>query len=91
MRVAPTIELSDAMRAELEKLARGRGTAVRLAMRAKIILLAADGLQNKELAIHEYIDSHNDRTMPYVSTSEVDTIIEKVGRARVATNTSTPE
>ena len=38
------------MRAEVEKLARGRRTAVRLAMRAKIILLAADGLQNKDIA-----------------------------------------
>ena len=50
MRVAPRIELTDAMRAELEKLARGRRTAVRLALRAKIILLAADGLENKDIA-----------------------------------------
>lgn len=50
MRVAPKIELTDAMRAELEKLARGRRTAVRLALRAKIILLAADGLENKDIA-----------------------------------------
>ena len=38
------------MRAEIEKLARGRRTAVRLALRAKIIRLAAEGLQNKDIA-----------------------------------------
>ena len=44
-----------------------------------------------ETAIHEYIDSHNDRAMPYVWAAEADKIIEKVGRARVAMNKSTSE
>ena len=50
MRVAPAIELSFAVRAELEKLMRRRTTAQRVAERCRIVLLAAQGLQNKEIA-----------------------------------------
>ncbi len=50
MRVAPTIELSSAARLELEKLSRRRTAAVRVAQRSRIVLLAAEGMQNKEIA-----------------------------------------
>lgn len=50
MRVAPTIALSDEEKAELTKLARSKMTSVRLAQRARIVLLAAQGMQNKEIA-----------------------------------------
>jgi transposase len=50
MRVAPTIELTSAARLELEKLSRRRTTAVRVVQRSRIILLAAEGVQNKEIA-----------------------------------------
>ena len=50
MRVAPQIELTDAERAELTKLARSKHTSVRLAQRAHIVLLAAQGLQNTDIA-----------------------------------------
>lgn len=50
MRVAPQIALTDDERARLEAWARGRRTEVRLVLRAKIVLLAATGLQNKEVA-----------------------------------------
>jgi transposase len=50
MRVAPEIVLTDAERAELLKLVRSKLTSVRLAQRARIVLLAAQGLQNKEIA-----------------------------------------
>ena len=50
MRVAPQIELTDAERAELTKLARSKRTSVRLAQRAHIVLLAAQGLQNTDIA-----------------------------------------
>src|ERR1039458_1640589 len=50
MRVAPSIELSSATRLALEKLSRRRTTAVRVALRSRIVLLAADGMGNKEIA-----------------------------------------
>ena len=50
MRIAPAVVLSDEIRVPLEKLARGRSTPVRIAQRSRIILLAGEGLQNKEIA-----------------------------------------
>ncbi len=50
MRVAPAIELSSEARLELEKLSRRRTTPVRVVHRSRIVLLAADGMQNKEIA-----------------------------------------
>ena len=50
VRVAPEIVLSDDERAELKKLVRSGRTSVRLALRARIVLLAADGVQNKDIA-----------------------------------------
>jgi len=50
MRVAKEITLSDEERSKLEKLAGGRKTSVRMALRSKMILLAAEGQQDKEIA-----------------------------------------
>ena len=50
LRVAQTIELTDEQRSELTRLARSKLTSVRLAQRAQIVLLAAQGLQNKDIA-----------------------------------------
>jgi transposase len=50
MRAAPAITLSDSDRLTLERWARGRSTPARLVLRAKITLLAAFGLRNKEIA-----------------------------------------
>ena len=50
LRVAPAIELTDEQEKELMRLARSRRTSVRLAQRAHIVLLAAQGLQNKDIA-----------------------------------------
>jgi len=50
MRVAPTITLTKEQRAILERWARGRSTPVRLMQRAKMILAAADGQENKRIA-----------------------------------------
>jgi len=50
MRVAPVIELTSKQRAKLETIRRGRSSAVRARERAAIILLAADGLENQEIA-----------------------------------------
>ena len=50
MRVAPAIQLAEATRKELEKSARSNTSSVRFARRAQIILLAAQGLTNKEIA-----------------------------------------
>ena len=50
VRVAPEIVLSDEEREVLDELIRSKLTSVRLALRARIVLLAAQGLQNKEIA-----------------------------------------
>jgi len=50
MRMAQTIVLTGEEREEMKKLARSRLSSVRLALRARMILLAADGLQNKDIA-----------------------------------------
>ena len=50
VRVAPEIVLTSEERAELTQLVRSRLTSVRLAQRARIVVLAAQGLQNKEIA-----------------------------------------
>ena len=51
MRVAPEIVLSDEEREALDDLIRSKLTSVGLALRARIVLLAAQGLQNKEIAL----------------------------------------
>lgn len=50
MRVAPEVVLTEDERVELTKLAHSRLTSVRLAQRARIVLLAAEGMQNQEIA-----------------------------------------
>ena len=50
MRVAPSIILTDEQKNELTRLSRSGRTSVRLAERSRIVLLAAQGLQNKEIA-----------------------------------------
>ena len=50
MRVAPEIVLDAEEQAELIALVRSKLTSVRLALRARIVLLAAEGLQNKDIA-----------------------------------------
>lgn len=50
MRKAPEITLTDPQRATLTKWSRGKRTEARLVDRARIVLLAADGRQNIEIA-----------------------------------------
>jgi transposase len=50
MRVAPAIHLSMEARSQLHTLVRRRTTPVRVAERCRIVLLAADGLQDKQIA-----------------------------------------
>jgi transposase len=50
MRIAPQIELTDTERQILQKWARGRSTPARLVMRAKIVLLAAEGVESQQIA-----------------------------------------
>jgi transposase len=50
MRVAKAITLTDEERGTLVQWARGRSTPARLVLRAKIVLAAADGRQNKDIA-----------------------------------------
>ncbi len=50
MRVAPTIQLTKEQRSVLTRLANGRRTEVRIVMRAQIVLAAARGLENREIA-----------------------------------------
>jgi transposase len=50
MRVAQPIVLEESVRRKLEHQSRGRSTAARVVVRSRIVLLAADGLQNKQIA-----------------------------------------
>jgi len=50
MRIAPEIVLTTQERAELMRLVRSRLSSVRLEQRCAIVLLAADGFQNKDIA-----------------------------------------
>ena len=50
LRVAPTILLTNEQERDLTRLARSKRTSVRLAQRAQIVLLAAQGLQNRDIA-----------------------------------------
>ena len=50
MRVAPKITLTDEDRQLLQRWAKGRSTQARLVLRAKIVLAAAEGKQNKLIA-----------------------------------------
>src|SRR5262249_61862099 len=50
MRVARGVKLSDTQRELLERVARARTSSVRFAARAKMILMAADGLTDQLIA-----------------------------------------
>lgn len=50
MRVAREIKLTDGLRESLEKAARARTSSVRFALRAKMILMAADGMPDLLIA-----------------------------------------
>lgn len=50
MRVAPPVEVTESDLPVLQRMARGRSTPARLVLRAKIVLLAARGLQNQDIA-----------------------------------------
>jgi transposase len=50
VRVDPVVLLSEEQEAELTKLVRSQSTSVRLSQRARIVLLAEKGLQNKVIA-----------------------------------------
>jgi transposase len=49
-RIAPLVVVSPEDRQQLEAYARGRSTPTRLVQRAKIVLLAAEGKENREIA-----------------------------------------
>ena len=51
VRVAPEIVLTSQERAGLTKLVRSKLTSVRLAQRARIVLLALQGMQSKDIAV----------------------------------------
>ncbi len=50
MRVAPNIELTEEERKTLTRLVAGRRTEVRVVLRAQIVLAAARGLKNQQIA-----------------------------------------
>ena len=58
MRVAPEIRISLEEKRTLERFARGRSTPARLVQRAQIILLAAAGKENREIAAELGIMRH---------------------------------
>lgn len=58
MRVAQAVVLMEEERATLERWSRGRSTPVRLMERAKMVLMAADGSLNRDIAEALGADSH---------------------------------
>lgn len=58
MRVAPEIRISSEEKRQLESFARGRSTPARLVQRAEIVLLAAEGKENQEIALELGIARH---------------------------------
>ena len=58
MRRAIAIEMSDPERHTLEQWARGRSTPARLVLRAKIVLAAAAGCDNQQIAVECDTDAH---------------------------------
>jgi transposase len=50
MRIAPPIAIDEATREELERLSRKRSMAARVVVRSRIVLLAGEGIQNKQIA-----------------------------------------
>lgn len=50
MRVAPAIVLTESDKATLQRWARGRSTPSRLVLRAKIVLLSSEGVENQQIA-----------------------------------------
>ncbi|NDZ17707.1 hypothetical protein C7T35_32170 [Variovorax sp. WS11] len=56
MRVAETIELDSATERELRSLSKQRRIEARLQQRARVILLAAEGWQNKDIAVEVALD-----------------------------------
>src|SRR6185369_689292 len=50
MRIAPEVVLTEVERSTLTRWSRGRSVESRLVVRAKIVLLAAEGLMNKQIA-----------------------------------------
>ena len=58
MRVAAQIELTDEQRSELSTLARGRSVEKRLVERANIVLQAAEGKQDREIAAALQVGRH---------------------------------
>jgi len=54
---APEIVLTEAERNELERLVRARTTGQQLAMRARIVLLAGDGLSTEEIARRLHLEA----------------------------------
>jgi transposase len=51
MRMASGVELTEQQRVQLRKWSRSNTVDVKLARRARIVLLAADGLNNRQIAI----------------------------------------
>ncbi len=58
MRVAEAVVLTGEQKTTLERWARGRSTPVRMMERAKMVLLAAEGMRNKEIALALGADPH---------------------------------
>ena len=84
MRIAPQVVLNSEQRARLEAYARGRRTPARVVLRARIVLLAAEGKQD----ILAYIEEHNRQPKPFIWTAKANDILEKVKRAKANLNNS---
>jgi hypothetical protein len=60
MRIALSIDFNEAMRGNLERLSRKSSTAARKVLRSRIVLLAKEGMQNKQIAAELGVSISND-------------------------------
>jgi transposase len=58
MPTVPPLAITDAERAELHRRVRAHTTPQRAAKRARIVLLAADGLPNRQIALMVGMNEH---------------------------------
>jgi hypothetical protein len=77
---AASIELTTHEREALTRNVRRRKSASALAMRSRIVLLAASGLTNLRTAIGAFVEANNQAPRPFVWVKTADEILRSIAR-----------
>lgn len=84
MRVAPSVQLSPQQREILEQHSRARSLPARVVERARIVLLAAEGKQDKEIAAQLASASRRPPAGENVSSNSASKALRRMRRGLVA-------